>query len=495
MKEIRYTAESFKGGKKIKKVRKGRITLVVVFILFLIIDIVLFVDYKIKGNQAFGYKVVDQVNSVVNSGKDLFFSVWEPELKQDSSGLTSVLIVGIDSREVEIQNGEFVNTNPHDQHGLRNADTIMQVIYDNDNGNIFMISIPRDMGIDIEKDCLDFHGSLHWVYDKGQVSACLGGGIQTLKDTVEGVTGIQVHYYAFITLEAFKDVIKVVGEESEDGNKGIWIDNPEEFYEIYPTRDKGWENLYFPAGYQFLDSERALKYARSRQYTSDFARAARQQLVISAVKDRVLSSDTLLNPQKLLSTMSAFKNNMIFSEPTIEEIRASLNIARDIDDNEIVHIVLDDNFGGQEAYLNKRPHDKPGGPYYMVPTHWKECYGNDFCRVHEFIEKILQYPDIYRERANIFVYARDYDYSQEPNLNNNSYLKLKNSELPLSIKESSSLANHDEDDVIIFDFSGNSKSETLNKLSSILGVEVTNGEEYPSVRINNEDIAIVVKGN
>lgn len=495
MYDIRYSEIADTNTKKHLKLRKGRIALIVTFIAFLVLDVFLITEYKARGVHAVGYQIMEKVSSVIESGTNLVSSLWQPELKHKDN-LTSALIVGIDSRNVEFTGTEFINTKPENQTGTRNTDTVMQIVYDHDNGNVFMISIPRDMGVDVNKDCLKFHGSLHWVYDKGQSVNCPGGGVQTLIETVEGITGIKVQYYAFITLEAFVDIIDAVGETNDKEERGIWIDNPKQIWEVYPVGEKGWESVYFPEGHIFLTSEEALKFARSRKVTTDFGRSRRQQLVIEAIKDRILSSDTLFDPQKLVSLIKAFQNDVLFSEPSLEEIRAALSIARDLDESEIVNIVLDPELGGHEVYLNKQPHDRLTAQYYMVPTHWKECPGDEFCRVQEFIKKIMRYPEVYEEQANVVVYARSYSSSGKANLDNSAYQSFKNNGFPLSITESKYITNIKSDkDIIILDFSDGSKEETLKALSDEFGIDITSGSEYPNVRINKEDIAIVVRGD
>lgn len=480
---------------KTVKLRKGRMALIISFILFLLLDVFLVGEYQTRGVNAVGYQLMEKVNDVFESGSDLVSSIWEPELKQDNN-LTGILLVGIDTRDVEFNGVEFINKNPKPEFGTRNTDTIIQLVYDHSTGRTFMISIPRDMGVDVRKDCLTFHGSLHWVYDKAQSANCPGGGQQVLIETVEGITGIKTQYFAFISLDAFVDIIEAVGETNDNGEKGIWVDIPDPVYELYPKGDYGWESVYFPAGHQFLTAERALKFARSRKASSDFARARRQQIVITAVKDRILSSDTLMNPQKVYSLIQAFKKNTLFSEPGIEEIRAGLNLVRDIGDSEITHIVIDPDLGGvKEGLINKQPHDRNTALYYMIPTQWKECPGNEFCRVQEYLANVIQFPEVYSEQAKVYVYARSYS-SGSANFDNASYVALKKEGIPIVLQESKYLANSNNDaDIVIYDFSNGEKQKTLEALSKKLGVPITPGSEAKYVRINEEDIAIVVKGD
>lgn len=435
--------------------------------------------------------VIKKVGGIVDSGSDIVNSLFKPELKQKDN-LTSVLLVGVDTRSVEFTGEEFISTNPDGQWGTRNTDTIIQAIYDHTNGNITLISIPRDTGVDYEAECLEFHGSLHWVYDKGQRNNCPGGGVQVLKDVIKSVTGIEVQYHAFVTLEGFIEVVNTVGEKNADGKVGIKIDNPTNVWESYPINDSGWQSVFFPEGEIFLDGEEALKYVRSRQVTTDFGRARRQQIFLEALKDRVRSSEVLLNPKKLFELYSTFKNETIISEFNLEEIRAGVSIAQELDTSKgIVNIVLDPDLGGKEAYLNKQPHDR-GGPYYMIPTHWQDCPTNYYCKVQEYINQAIKYPEIYDEKAEIFVYGSEY-LAGKPNLENEIYQVFKSNNYPLDITESQYLASYQAPEgITIFDFSNGEKQSTIEFLKEKLRAKVLPAGKAPNININQEEIVIVI---
>jgi anionic cell wall polymer biosynthesis LytR-Cps2A-Psr (LCP) family protein len=63
--------------------------------------------------------------------------------------------------------------------------------------------------------------------------------------------------------------------------------------------------INFKVGEQHMDGEQALEYSRSRETTSDFARAARQQQVILALRQKALTLSTLTNPIKLGNLIDA----------------------------------------------------------------------------------------------------------------------------------------------------------------------------------------------
>lgn len=314
-----------------------------------------------------------------------------------SGNFTSVLVVGIDSRNVEVRNGEFINTKPEGQAGTRNADTIMQLIFDHRDDKVFLISIPRDMGVDVREDCIKFSGSINQLYDRAQKKNCPGGGIGVMERMVSTITGIPVNYHAFITLDVFMDIIKTVGIKDSKGNTGIVVENPRSFSDVYPASDgKGWENVYFPKGQLFLTPYRALQFARTRQYTGDFDRALRQQLIVESVARNILNANTLLDPLKISSLFDTYRNKTLISEPkSLAELIKLIDISRTADINNISKFVLGPQFGGHEKYLDKQPHGRSGGPYYMVPTAWKECPGDEFCKVREYIKEIMVNPDLY----------------------------------------------------------------------------------------------------
>lgn len=309
------------------------------------------------------------------------------------NGRTALLIAGIDSREVYIKNGEFINPL---ENGTRHIDSIMQIVFDHKTNELFQISIPRDTGVDIRMDCLKFSGNIHWLYTKGQRSTCEGKGIEVLKNGVETITGIKSQYFVIVSLEAFPKIIEAVAVKNDKGEKGIYLDNPNTFSEIYPADNQtGWENVYFPKGNIFLTPRRALQFARSRQFTSDFSRAARQQLVVQAVIKHGLAMGLLSEPSKIQELITVFSDYILMSPPEdLNELLGMIKVAQLVDVDNMHHIVLDPDFGneGYEKYLNKPPHDRRGA-YYLVPTAWKECPGNEFCKVQEKIEYYFKNPE------------------------------------------------------------------------------------------------------
>lgn len=107
---------------------------------------------------------------------------------------------------------------------------------------------------------------------------------------MEKITGLEIPYYATIDFGGFKKVIDDLG--------GIDIDVPYSLHDYqYPDENlRGFDPLHVEQGFQHMDGTLALKYARSRHaagHASDFDRSFRQQLVINAIKDKLLSGGNL----------------------------------------------------------------------------------------------------------------------------------------------------------------------------------------------------------
>ena len=63
MQEIKFSTISKQSNTKVRKLRKGRVTLLVSFIVFLVLDIFLVIEYKARGVNAVGYHLMEKVHS------------------------------------------------------------------------------------------------------------------------------------------------------------------------------------------------------------------------------------------------------------------------------------------------------------------------------------------------------------------------------------------------------------------------------------------------
>ncbi|MBR5259984.1 MAG: LCP family protein [Eggerthellaceae bacterium] len=157
----------------------------------------------------------------------------------------------------------------NDNEGTR-SDSLMLVRIDPDNKQVTMVSIHRDMMVQIPG-----YGT-----QKINAAHAIGGPALAIK-TVSDFAGVPISHYAEINFDAFEAMVDALG--------GVTVTVP---MEINDYRAGG----YVPAGEQTLNGEQALILCRSRHAydaygDGDTFRAVNQRMVIGAIIDKILSSD------------------------------------------------------------------------------------------------------------------------------------------------------------------------------------------------------------
>lgn len=207
------------------------------------------------------------------------------------------------------------------------TDTMMMVIIDPPSKTITLLSLPRDLWVDLpvtKEKTLGYKINAAYAIgsdDKGyrykpeQYTGPAGGG-ELAKFAVKQATGIDVNNFITLNFSGFKKSIDVLGGIDVNVEKTFddflypiegMEDDPcgrsEEELQMYATMAASitekvftcrYEHLHFDKGITHMDGETALKYVRSRhsaQDGSDFGRAARQRNVILAVRDKVFRLD------------------------------------------------------------------------------------------------------------------------------------------------------------------------------------------------------------
>lgn len=327
-----------------------------------------------------GYKVGKDVGFNFSPG-NIIEKKKDPELKKDSTGTyTNILLVGIDTRE---------NTK------LLNTDVIIVASYNYKTKDIVMISTPRDFYAQVNPDRVGF-AKINSAYSINEGKQA-GNGLPVLQSIVEDITGMEIQYYAMINFEGFVELIDAVG--------GVYINVENSFTDYRYPLGTGYQTVSFKAGPQLMDGETALKYSRSRHSQqngegSDFARARRQQRVIDAFKDVLLSTDTLLNPTKIMALLTSVQDNLQISEFSLEDVQAGINILKSFDTetspSSTYSFVLDPTVGNYSLITT----NIPSSGYTIGP---KEGLGK-YTKINEYVDLALKNPLIYSENPSIYTY-------------------------------------------------------------------------------------------
>ncbi len=242
-----------------------------------------------------------------------------------SDGLrTTILLMGIDKREGMEQERAF------------RTDTMMLITIDTVGKKLGMLSIPRDLWVNIPG--FEARDRINTANFKGDAFRLPGGGPNLAMETIAVNLGIQVDNYIRINFTAFETLI--------DEINGIDVDVPQDIDDPrYPDCCDGYDPLYISRGVTHMDGTLALKYARTRAtYGGDFDRAARQQQVLIAVRDKILSMKML--PQlvarapKLYSTLS----DSYDTDLTLEQLVDLIGLVNDIDRDSIDSAVINADY-------------------------------------------------------------------------------------------------------------------------------------------------------
>lgn len=225
------------------------------------------------------------------------------------------------------------------------TDTIMFASYKPSTNDVGMISVPRDLTVEV-----DGYGyrKINAVNAIAEMNAA-GSGVAASADIIHEIFGQTADYTVKIDFGGFEEIIDDVGGVDVYINNSF-TDN------TYPLDDKDGnvQTVSFVQGWARMDGKTALQYARSRHGDSgegsDFARASRQQKILLALKDKALSLNVLLNPVKLNNIISTIREN-ISTDMSIWEMMRLAEYIPKINREAIVMRVLD---------------TAPGGPLYQT---------------------------------------------------------------------------------------------------------------------------------
>ncbi len=185
-----------------------------------------------------------------------------------------------------------MGTDNRDDDANGRTDTMMLVRIDPAQKRAVIISIPRDLYVNLNS--LGNYG-----YGKINAAKVYGGSAGAVK-IVSQVAGVAISHYAEIDFDGFKNVVDAIG--------GVTID----VAKYVTATDSGGVPLYnvdgseasdISTGLQTLNGDQSLVFARSRYYPNgDYQRTANQRVLIKAIAQKVLAS----SPTTMFSVINSF---------------------------------------------------------------------------------------------------------------------------------------------------------------------------------------------
>lgn len=309
---------------------------------------------------------------------------------KETDGRTNVLILGSDRRVAGAESGRPVLT-----------DTILVASIGKVDKDVVLISLPRDLWV---KDLNGSH-KINSVYAFSKE----GEGAGNLRAVLQDVLGIPIHYHVMVSFDLFQEIIDILGgvevtvdtsftdyaypiENMEDNKCGRTDEEIKKMgeegkseLEIYFCR---YEKIVFNQGVQSMNGDTALKFVRSRHGTNnentDFARSRRQQKIITAIKNKSLSIQTLVNPTKLKNLYDAYAQNTD-TDIDFGAVNSFYLLSQQINFDRVVSVVLDDRSPADQGGLLYAPGDKTlyNGQYVLIPQ------TGDYVQIHAFVQRYL----------------------------------------------------------------------------------------------------------
>jgi LCP family protein required for cell wall assembly len=238
-----------------------------------------------------------------------------------------------------------------------------------------LVSIPRDLWVQNPYTTQSKINAIYTVASNGNQNPPDGGKAMT--DTVSTITGLSVKYWMTIDFTGFRKLIDSIG--------GVDVNVPDSFSADYPANDDpkidaSYKVVQFTKGNQHMDGETAIEYARARKTIdnpaegTDFARSARQQIIIKAAMSKIRQLSTW---PKIFDALNALQDTIRTNLSLLDLVQFTLDM--DLESSQTARIGL--------SYDNVLTDGTSSdGQSIVIP---KDGDWNDWTTVASFVQKNL----------------------------------------------------------------------------------------------------------
>ena len=173
--------------------------------------------------------------------------------------------------------------------GSFRTDTMVIAILRPNEGQVSLISIPRDLWVYIPGW---ENQRINTAYQHGISVGYPGGGPGLLKDTILYNLGIRIDHTAMVEFDGFRRIVDTLG------GVDVPVSCPYTDWRLIdpsfdPENENNWHLYTAGPGLIHMDGDLAFWYARSRQKSNDFDRGRRQQEVLRSLFTQALQAGTL----------------------------------------------------------------------------------------------------------------------------------------------------------------------------------------------------------
>lgn len=222
-----------------------------------------------------------------------------------SGGAQTFLVIGSDKR-----------ANEEEDPGR--SDTTMLVRLDPDKGLISMMSIPRDLKVEIPG------------YGTGKFNEAYSyGGTKLTLQTVKQLTDLPINHVVNVDFLGFAQGVYAIGCVYTDVDKRYYHSNEG----VAPSEQ--YAEINVQPGYQLMCGKQALDYVRYRHTDTDIVRSARQQEFLGAARSRVSVKDIVFDQGELIEAFTDYTTSDISDGKTLLEVLKLMAASRNSTINEV----------------------------------------------------------------------------------------------------------------------------------------------------------------
>jgi LCP family protein required for cell wall assembly len=208
----------------------------------------------------------------------------------DAGGPQTILLLGSDQRYIDIKQKNPVR-----------SDTIILMRLDPSKGATAVMSLPRDLKVDIPG-----HGT-----DKINAAYAIGGPTLSVK-TIRNLLHIPINHVVNVNFGGFRRAVDRLGCVYTDVDRRYFNDNSPPF-----GGGPDYATIDVKAGYQKLCGQDALDFVRYRHFDTDLVRAARQQQFLADAKDQIGVGKLFSDRKALLKIFGRYTQTDISSDAAI----------------------------------------------------------------------------------------------------------------------------------------------------------------------------------
>ncbi|WP_203332875.1 LCP family protein [Planococcus beigongshangi] len=222
------------------------------------------------------------------SGKNLAEETDLPAMNfsgdDDNGNYENILVLGVDSR------GEAQSR----------TDTMMLVAHNKETNDVKVVSFMRDIYAQIPG------------YQSYKLNTAFYlGEADLLADTLRSMFGVEIHHYAMLDFTSFEKLVDIGAPD------GVEIDVEKDMSEKI--------GVTLTQGRQKLDGQELLGYARFRADSEgDFGRVSRQQQVMAALKEEMISLSAIPKFPKLAGAAQGYVQTDM---PVLDQMKLAVDMA------------------------------------------------------------------------------------------------------------------------------------------------------------------------